>query len=536
MRGLEFYRICSKESASYKILKSPDPGVEIKAIQVDGASLLTGVGVTVVDADVATCLAYEFIKDNREAIADRKRKRIVEADVRNLSDHSHFYLSVRDLGVRGLFNREFRVEGVWQVFDDGTAFLAYEDTNDLDDEYPANRFGTVPASIRTAYKFEPLPAVCGIPQTKVKFAARVDVKGIIPRSFTNRFVKKHVSNLAKLRLKFERDQEIDKESLAAISERIKAKEGYNGSDLSAQFAEMKGKSTIIQSKLGKCSGKITLLVRASLEDAAAYLFDYRSRANRAFGDFKRTAVSQKEKGDFELLVSRSIMFEGIYWNSQQECKFSSTVKLHRVDANTIVILTDPANRRSGRRKRSITFFGMSSLGKTGGLERTTVRLVRISTMETRVDVMTELDFCTPVGRLILKNEVKRELGGYKAMSRYFLNLLSDESLHLINKKDGISLGELLYEEGRGSVGVKGTVNNCAVKDAINSCAVLNSLQAEFPWFNVMIEEVIKNNLRPPASAIATKAVCLSTAEATKIGGSLAMSLATNITAVGGVDE
>ena len=92
-------------------------------------------------------------------------------------------------------------------------------------------------------------------------------------------------------------------------------------------------STIIQCKLGKCSAKMKLAVRASLEDAAAYLFDYSSRANRAFGDFKRTAVSQKEKGHFELLVSRSVMLEGIYWNSQQECMFSSIMKLHHVDAN-----------------------------------------------------------------------------------------------------------------------------------------------------------------------------------------------------------
>ena len=190
-----------------------------------------------------------------------------------------------------------------------------------------------------------------------------------------------------------------------------------------------------------------LTVRASLEDAAAYLFDYRSRANRAFGDFKRTAVKQKKNGEFELLVSRSVMLEGTYWNSQQECMFSSVMKLHRIDADTIVILTDPAKPKGERKSRKIFSFRLSTLGKTEGFERIAVRLVRISAMETRVEVVTELDFGMPIGRAIAKKEVKRELGGYKVMSRYFLNLLSGDMLHNLNEKDGITLGKLLFEGG-----------------------------------------------------------------------------------------
>ena len=241
-RGHEFYRMCSAESASYKTLKSQDSGVEIKAVHVDGASLLTGVGVTVVDADVATCLAYEFKKDSREALENRKQKRIVEAAVHKLNDHSHNYFSVRDLGVGGLFKRDFRVKGVWQVYENGTAFLAYEDTNDLDEKYPANRLSTVTATIKTACMFKPLRAARGIPQTKVTFVARVDMKGAIPTIFTNRLVEKYFSNLSKMRLKFERDHKIDGTSRAAIRKRIKATKGYHDTiNFSGRFADMKDK-------------------------------------------------------------------------------------------------------------------------------------------------------------------------------------------------------------------------------------------------------------------------------------------------------
>ena len=146
-------------------------------------------------------------------------------------------------------------------------------------------------------------------------------------------------------------------------------------------------------------------------------------------------------------------------------------------------------------------------------------------METRVDIRTELGFGLPIGSVIAKNQVKRELGGYKAMSRYFLNLLTGDRLHEISKKDGITLADFLFEGGRD-----------AIQETIGHCAVLNSLQGEFPWFEVMIEEVLRNKLRPAAQAIDTKAECLSIGEARKIGGSLAISLAVNITAAAGVDE
>ena len=527
-RGREFYRMYSaesaSESASYKTLKTPDPGIIVKAVHVNGSSLLTGVGVTVVDTDVATCLAYEFMKDSREALENRKQKRIVEAAVHKLNSHNHLYFSVRHTGMRGLFNREFRVKGVWQVFEDGTAFLAYEDTNDLDEEYPANRLSTVTASIRTACMFEPLPPVFGIPQTKVTFVARADMKGVIPTTFTHQFVGRYFNNLSKLRLKFERDQEIDGMSRAVICKKIKEPRVHRASNLSKRFAEMKGKSTIIQRKLGRCSAKIALTVRGSLEDTAAYLFDYDSRANRAFGDAKRAVIERK--GDFELLTSRTIILDMGYGRLQQECGFYSAMKLRVINANSIEILTDPAKpKEKNTTTGNKTFtFRISELGKSVGFERTSIRLTRMSAMETRVDIRTELGFGLPIGSVIAKNQVKRELGGYKAMSRYFLNNLDAEE---VNEKDEITLGELLFERMTDAAGVK---------DIIHDCAVLHSVQIKFPWFEAMLEEVLRNRLHIATSPIGTKAECLSVAEATKIGGSLAISLAVNINPAAGVDE
>ena len=286
----------------------------------------------------------------------------------------------------------------------------------------------------------------------------------------------------------------------------------------------------ILSKLGRGSAKNTFTVRASLEDAAAYLFDYDSRANRAFGDVKRKVIERKGE-DFELLVSRIVLLESSYTKIQQECKYFSKLKLRIIDADNIEILVSPIVERNIERRRasrSVFSFRMSFsavMGKVEGEERSAMVLKRTGPMETKVQVSTELDFNVPIGKEIIKSELRRVLGGYKAMSSYFLNLLSGDRLHELSKKDGITLGELLYEGGR----------DC-IKETISNCAILNSLQAKFPWFEATMEEVMRNKLRPGISQIETKAECLSIAEARKIGKSLAISLATNITAAGGVDE
>ena len=277
--------------------------------------------------------------------------------------------------------------------------------------------------------------------------------------------------------------------------------------------------------MGRGTTKGTLIVRASLEDAAAYLFDYDSRANRAFGDVKRLIVERK--GNFDLLVSRTIMLEGKYMGFQQHCEFHSTLKLRLVDFNNIAILVDPIGHEIEGTKgiKRILSFKLSTIGKVEGREKSIVMLRRVGPMETKVEFMTELNFGLPIGNTNIKEQFERQIRGYKAMTTYFLNLLSGEAMHEINEKDGIMLGDLIYEGGREDV-----------KETISNCAILNSLQAEFPWFAAMMEEVLRNKLRQGYSQVKTKAECLSCTEAKKIGRSLAISLAVNITAAGGVDE
>ena len=286
-------------------------------------------------------------------------------------------------------------------------------------------------------------------------------------------------------------------------------------------------SKTIQSKSGRGYVKASVMVRASLEDAAAYLFDYESRSNRAFGDHERRVLN---RNDFELHVKRKVILESKYSSFQQECEFYSAVNLYVVDDDTIAIVIDPVKRNvqsSTDATRRISFrMSFSTMGKVDGEERSTIILKRAGKFETKIEFATELEFGMMIGKAMVKKELENHLHGFKnTMPSYFLNILSRNEPNEINEKDGVTLGELLYEGGRANI-----------KEAISNSAILSSVQAEFPWFEAILDEVLRNKLRPGYYSSATNADCLSITEARRMGGTLAMSLATNATAAGAVDE
>ena len=233
----KFFETCNSESAEYKVLKSPDPKVETKVVHVEGSSLLVGSCTSVIDADVCTCLAYAFNARNcREALRERKyiRKR-KDTVFRKVNDHTHINRDLRKFGLCGIATRDFRVKGVWDINEDKrNAFLAYEDTKDLDEEFPV-KGNTIVGSVQAAYSFAQLQGIGGVPQTRVTFAGTLDLKGAIPRLPMNAIAQS--SLILRMRKKFDMSFEVDAEERFAISERIKSEKPDVGEDFDHNFAE-----------------------------------------------------------------------------------------------------------------------------------------------------------------------------------------------------------------------------------------------------------------------------------------------------------
>ena len=221
-----------------------DPNVESRiATSADGDFFFVVKGSVVVDADVATCLAYEFAKDSREATAKRESLGIVQASVKWVNDHSHIVTNVRDLGVKGLPKCCSKTKGIWRARQDGSILAVYKDTNEVADEQVIAA-SDICVSIQTAAVFESLGNIGEIPQTKVTFVTKFDstssvsVPAILLKSLATKFLKAFSS----LRKKFDQSLRIDSINRSQIVGNLKLLEPSTlTEDISHHFRRMNGK-------------------------------------------------------------------------------------------------------------------------------------------------------------------------------------------------------------------------------------------------------------------------------------------------------
>jgi hypothetical protein len=169
-------------------------------VHLEGESLVTGMAETVVDASLAECVAYEFIKDSNKRKA--KLGKVYKAiETKKLNGHSQLYLNRRKLG-KGLSPREWRQIVCWQTEKGGTkCWTVYKDTNLLDNDFPLSS-GTVLASATTTWLYEALPTDKGTPQCHITFASRVDIKSSVPSFVMNYFLSSYAKNIIDIRNKF----------------------------------------------------------------------------------------------------------------------------------------------------------------------------------------------------------------------------------------------------------------------------------------------------------------------------------------------
>ena len=293
----------------------------------------------------------------------------------------------------------------------------------------------------------------------------------------------------------------------------------------------------------KAKAKDAVIVRASLEAAAAYMFDYNSRANRkTFGDSNRKII--KRKDDYCMIVRREANILGKF-GASLPCEYNSSLELNVIDNDTICLLINPMPEEamvkpdrskqrgsvmvSSIRRGSISGLSSSLRGtrkiKMIGKERSTIKLTRLGPMETKIEFVIEVCFNPPLGKDVMTATLESEVRGHKKMTGYFLNLLSAD-LSTLAGKDGDVLGQFLCAD-EGATGLK---------TIIADSDVLRKLVDEFPWFEVLMKEVLKNKLRPIAAPTATNASSLTDHQAFKIGRSLAFSLAMVNKPQNGVDE
>jgi len=350
----EIHTTC-KESTTMTKLESTDPFVEMKLVYVEGEGRGIATATAIIDAEPEVLAASEYHSlTSRQWRNDFKVNGVIELETEKINDHSLYYYTVRDFGILGFFQRENKSIIRWAKEQDGTIILSYMPLEKKDGFVPkanARNKGFVKTKIQTSQVFEQLHDIENVPQTEVTFTTIVDLGGIIHSNLVDKLATKFLSSVSILRKKYSKSASIDatqrqkikkkimnirKLSSETFQERLEDEEDKVKSEgafpLSETFIKVKRK--------GMGWGKTSLRVRAELEEAAAFFWDFNSRIHKeTTGDQER--LVEKSRNEWELVLKRRQKIESKHGSKHRMREFWNTVKLHKVDNDTIVITMEP---------------------------------------------------------------------------------------------------------------------------------------------------------------------------------------------------
>ncbi|GMI09905.1 hypothetical protein TrLO_g15291 [Triparma laevis f. longispina] len=540
------YEVSLKDG--WKKLNSPDSRVSMESILEDGKPVMAGRAVTIVDASIFEAAAWERSKLTRKAMKLHYDFGGLDRDLVSFNDHSYLYRTAIDLGVAGFASREWLMWGVWKMADENTLLVGGSDAEDERFPVSARSKGAkkyVRASSTFLWKYERLPEIKGIPQTRVTYCQQIDLKGLIPKAIVNSMVVGTLAFLTDMRNHFNRSSEIDAIRRAEIVESIKrnydfilAEDAMN--TFEKLFKEVKGseqpsssygmaESKVYASLFGRHAwGRTSLKARATLEDVAAFLWDLDSFANFVIhGAGERMNFKDKgEEGFSKRGVVRRQKLDGS--NLHRERLFESEITLSWFDDDTIVIVLQGSDAADeGKGGESSSRRRMSSVAPVLVGEATAVLLRRLSEAETKIEYAITLDLGLGSTHNETKNLLHRRLEEIWECSVYFQRLLPLKEYGL---EDGVALGhDLLFS----AFTPKKRIERLGL--VRKSSLGLEELEKIFPWISVMLKTILGGSLHMNR-AVMTKLVCLSEAEALQLGNNLIPSLMTELTAEAGVNQ
>ncbi|GMH73697.1 hypothetical protein TL16_g06259 [Triparma laevis f. inornata] len=516
-----------KDGEGWKQLKSPDVFVKMEATFEEwGSSAVVGRAVTVVDATVEDCAAWEYLKMSRAQLNVHYKSGGggLDRKVVNITDHSDIYHLAMDFGVSSFAPREWLMKCVWKMLDANTMLVGIEDTEDNNFPIGAGK-KYVRASATAFWKYERLNEENGAPQTKVTYYQQADLRGFIPKFVANVRITDALENLSLMREKFDKSLEIDGGRRVEIAKKIKLEEEAGGAEALAQFEalfeERQGwerpsrkfelADTKVQANVvgGKGWGSTSMNVRAEMEEAAAFFWDFGSRANiEISSDVERTVVEDEEgAGGFKRIVKRRQ--QSTHGGHHHDRSFASEMKLQRADGDRIFILMT-GNAAAIETKETVA-----------------IQLRRLGGGRTKLEFACEIELGFGVSHGAVKHVVKRRLEEIIGVSIYYQRLVRLEDYEV---EDGIALAhDLLWMAPSAKKRVERLV------EVLTKSRAMKDLAETLPWFEAMMTVAIEGSLHMN-KAVSTKMVCVSEKEAIQIGKNLIPCLKGRKVIAAGVDQ
>jgi hypothetical protein len=528
-----------------KLIDILDPFVDTKMVHQPGANLATCVGKAIIDTCVEESAAYAFYH-----IYSRKTKRTssengyTQYEIENINDHSLHFFATKDYGFSdfGFEPRQERSKVTWAKKPGGKIYISTSDFKGLQEKYPINPSSRL-ISTHSVWEFKPLPPKRGVQQTEVSLTKVVDLMGVVTSSVMGVIGPELLVELSHLRKNFDKSREMDAMYQTQLMSSMTGL-GGGSNDFDTKFQmpknaiQTKGLSSVgfmwVDLQAGShVWGKSLIMVKASLEETMAFLWDIESRANCRSGSHIQRFVSES-KGDFDVLVTTK---ERIQRKGQGPLykETPSNMRMFRTMKGELGI-TLTSNEFRGIEKKGLGQMISARISKlTSMLKETSQVNEAINIKATMLEKKkTKLEFVSNVqieGRptkaaklLAIKNSLRQSVD----TAFYFSNLLSKSKA---TDEDGLLFAEKFLDELRNSK----TTKVEAVNTFIESNTALKELAQEFLFIEPMLCALVMNNLHS-IERVETKAECTGRSGGRSIGRSLAISLATNLTASAGVDE
>ena len=520
-------------------LVSPDPFVRM-AFKLHGHNKS---GMTraecVIDADIFEVCGYEQCIVNRQMKKRHFAGAGLERDIVVINDHNSIYHAVYDWSIPGISPREFIGDIIWKKADDSNSIVQIFHSSPHD-QFPP-QLDYVQASSQAIHRYEVLPPLNDVPQTRVTWTQMVDMAGYIPHSFINTKVVSTLLTLSKLRVEFDRSMEIDQTNRQNYATSIRRRKQAYTSEEDKFIADGVGYFTTFEAE--KTTREVTLLntmtrakttaykghhhqwgwasstVMASSDEVLAYIYDVCKRSGKAASEIGLT-VYRNENGHSQSVYVRKIMPLSILSDRDSVIKYVWKEDRPRSYMHVCGPTTHPDHPVTADCVR-IEFFSAT-------------RITYVKQGETNVELVMRVD---PGGSIPewVKNHQGRNM--LAMMSRIQETFQQTRTLNEYTEADGRCAGAMLcvktelekhHEHGESRIAAR-------VRDVFSKYDGLAQIDERYPFFSGMLVRVVENKLRVQAS-VTTKLCNLSLKDGGKVGAGLAIQLAINLNSMAAVDR
>ena len=531
-------------------LKSPDNRVKMTSVTLEEETIASGIATTTVDATPEECAASQYYGTNsrRQRELD-KTNNVYQREVSQVNEHKLHWLTRRDMGVLRFAPREFKVKLIWKKEDNGNVYLfIFSSDDNVEDFKPSAK--CVTAAVETVWLFEPMQAVGTVAQTRVTFASKVDLKGFIPSAVMNLLTINFLASASNLRKQFDKSKEIDASNRSVIVRQIGNISSLTRKSFEERFQPMAGEKKVENAlptadswvqldKMGRGWGKATVTCKASLEEAAAFFWDYDSGHFRTVsGDVERKV--KERPAHWEAVVWKKSKLQSKHGGSHRLREFWNSMTLHKVDNDTFVITLEPLKKRTEGFSRigvlstsRLLARGSSKKEALTATETVSIRITRVGTFESKVEYVIALDVGKGVSEAATRMALEKQLAVGSDVGRYFARLTKLEDM---TASDGNIIGGDMVWNGSHLGGQISRKNKKQFVDEMcKESAALREVVERYPWFVTLLKRARLGELAINAS-ISTKLDVIDEKDARVIGNNLMPCLKSRKVIAAGVDR